>query len=353
MPSEGALDALWDFSINTFKPLRKEGNRFYSPLSLYFALSMLEEGALDESLAELQKILGEEVDVKALMEHLSYDTEQMQVLLANSLWVQEEFPVKEAFSEKLMKDHYASVYELDLQKQASMDKISSWIAKNTKDRIKPELSVEDSIRLYLVNTLYLKAAWRENFNEDLTKDDSFKAIGEEINHPFMHLKGDNELYMENDTLQLASKTLQDGMTMYFVLPKEGNGLTDVDFVNIPGLIDEMSDAQINWTMPKIHIKDEMELTEVLRSLGINQIFEEDGKLGNISDIQLQVSQIKQWSDLLVEEKGVEAAAATMISVLETSLPPQFPEVEMKLDRPFSVFITFRDIPLFFGDVYQP
>lgn len=352
-PSAKAVEDLWDFSLKTFKPLRKEANRFYSPLSLYFALSMLEEGALDESLIELEKVLGEEIDIKALMEHLSYDTEEMQVLLANSLWVQENYPVKTDFSEKLMKEHYASVYELDLQKQENMNKISAWIAENTKDRIKPELSVEDSIKLYLVNTLYLKAAWNETFNEDLTKDDIFHGISEEITHPFMNQKGDNELYLENDQMQLASKTLQDGMMMYFVLPKEGVDLSDIDYGSVPGLIEEMANNQINWMMPKIHIKDEIELTEVLRSLGVNQIFEEDGKLGNISDDPLQVSLIKQWSDLLVEEKGVEAAAATMIDIRATSAPPQSPEVEMKLDRPFSLFITFRDIPLFFGDVYQP
>lgn len=352
-PSEEALESLWDFSVKTFEPLRKEENRFYSPLSLYLALSMLEEGALEESLRELQGVLGQEVDIKALLEHLSYDTENMQVLIANSLWIQEDFSVKEDFREKLIKDHYASVYQLDLQKQESMDKISSWIAENTKDRIKPKLSPAEMVRLYLVNTLYLKSSWLESFNEEATKEDVFYGLDKEINHPFMHQEGDNELYVENEILQLARKTLRDGMEMYFVLPREGYNLSDIDYESIPQLMKEMDSSRIKWTMPKIHIEDEMELTEVLRSLGVKQIFEEDGKLGNISDDPLQVSLIKQWTDLLVEEKGVEAAAATMIEIKDTSLPPEFPEVEMKLDRPFSLFITFRDLPLFFGDVYQP
>lgn len=352
-PSATALESLWNFSLKTFKPLRAQDNRFYSPLSLYLALAMLEEGATDESLKELQDLMGDEVDVKALMEHLAYDTEAMQVLSANSLWVQENFSVNEAFSKKLTSDHYASVYELDLKTKASMDKISSWIAEKTKDRIKPELSVEESIRLYLVNTLYLKAPWTESFNPELTKEEPFHGIGATSNFPFMHQEGDDELYAEGETFKLARKSLYDGMAMYFVLPKEGYSLSDVDMNQIPEKIKEMTTHKIAWSVPKLHIKDEMELTGVLKSLGVTTIFEEDGKLGKISDEVLSVSLIKQWSDLLLEEKGIEAAAATMIGVRATALPPEYPEAEMKLDRPFSLLITFRDVPLFFGDIYQP
>lgn len=352
-PKDEAIENLWDFSLKTFKPLRNEENRFYSPLSLYFALSMLEEGALDQSLKELTEVLGEEVDIKTLMEHLSYDTEAMQVLLANSLWVQEDYPVKEGYIEKLTQEHYASIYQVDLQKQESMDEISQWIAENTKDRIKPELSPAEMVRLYLVNTLYLNSHWQESFNEDNTREDTFFGAQKESSHPFMHLEKDNELYWENDDFQFARKSLQDEVEMYFILPKEGYELSNIDYDSIPQLMTQMQEHQINWSMPKIHIKDEIELNQVLRSLGVNQIFEEDGQLGNISEENLQVSLIKQWTDLLVEEKGVEAAAATLVEIKATSLPPELPEVDMKLDHPFSLFIVFRDIPLFFGDVYQP
>ncbi len=97
----------------------------------------------------------------------------------------------------------------------------------------------------------------------------------------------------------------------------------------------------------------MELTSTLKSLGVNSIFNEDGELYGISDEALSVSLIKQWTDFEMDEEGLEAAAATMIGIRTTSMPPQLEEVDMTLDKPFTLLITFRDIPLFLGDIYNP
>lgn len=349
---EKVVDQLWEFSINTMEELRSDSNRFYSPLSLYLALDMLREGATDESLDELNNLMGKPIDPKALIDYLSLDEEDSQSLIANSLWVQEDFEIKEDYQKKLEEDHGAKAENLDLRLQASMDRIRAWIKENTKGRIDPELSAQADMALYLVNTLYLKSPWMEPFFEENTKEGSFKGLEEEIKADFMQGTSDEELYFENERLQMARKSLGDGLEAYFIKPKDME-LSKINYKEILEAKGQMTTHRINWTMPKLHLADEMELNGSLQELGLKTIFETDGKLGGISEEILSVSMIKQWSDLLIEEDGIEAAAATMIGVKMTAAPPDHPEVDMVLDGPYSVLIIYNDLPLFMGEVYRP
>lgn len=349
---EEAKDQLWDFSVKTMEEIRSSSNSFYSPMSLYLALDMLREGASDESLEELNQLMGSQIDPRALIDYLSLDEENSQSLIANSLWVQEGFKIKEDFQKKLEEDHGAQAENLDLSLQASMDLIRAWIKENTKGRIDPELSAEANMALYLVNTLYLKSTWMEPFYEENTKEGSFKGLEEELKVDFMEGTSDEELYFENDKFQLARKSLEGGLEAYFIKPKEME-LKELSYKEILESMDEMTPHMINWTMPKVHLDYEMELNSTLQELGLETIFERDGKLGGISEEILNVSLIKQWSDLLIEEDGIEAAAATMIGVRMAMDPVEYPQVDMVLDSPYSVLILYKDLPLFMGEVYKP
>lgn len=352
-PSQEALDALWEFSTTSFELLRKEDNTFYSPMSLYFALSMLKEGASGESLAELESLLYRDLASKDLLEHLYADSEDIKSLLANSLWVQEDFEVKEDFKKKLEEEHYATTRSLDLKTQKSMDLISQWIKDNTQGKIDPKLSPEEAIKLYLVNTLYLKSAWLEPFDESATTPDTFQGLSENLEIDFMNARDDKADYAENERLQIGERLLKEGVAVYFIRPQDGLSPRDLSLEEILQAKESLSAHSVSWSIPKTSLEDELELSSALKELGLESIFEEDGKLYGISDSPLSVSLIKQWSDLEIDEGGLEASAATMIGIRATSMPLELPQASLKLDKPFSILITFRDIPLFLGDVYRP
>lgn len=344
-------DLLWDFSIKTMDEIRSKDNSFYSPMSLYLALDMLREGAQDKSLAELNELMGPKIDSKELLDYLSLEEEDSQNLLANSLWIQEGLNIKEDFNKTLEEDHGAQARNLNLSLQKSMDIINQWIIDNTRGRIDPQLQAQADMALYLVNTLYLKSPWQEPFYEDKNEEGIFKNQEEEIQVEFMKGYDSKELYYEDDSFQLARKSLKDGLEAYFIKPKKG--LEELDYKEVLEKKEKMADHAINWTMPKIHLEKKMDLNPIVQKLGLNQIFNSDGQLGNISDSPLSVSLIEQLTDLLIEEEGIEAAAATIIGVRFASLPETLPEVDMSLDEPFGLLLVYKDLPLFMGEIYRP
>lgn len=348
-PSDAALESLKKFSTKTYEALRKEDNSFYSPLSLYLALSMLKEGAQGESLKELSKLMGEAIDAQSLIEHLALNTEEAKVLPANSLWVQEDFSINKDYQDTLISKHYAAAYNRDLHKQETMDEISQWIYKKTKEKIKPDLEVDPEAALYLVNTLYLKAAWNTPFIKEATYQDIFHGI-EDYKTDFMDQEESGE-YFEDEQYKLAERALNYDLKIYFILPKEGKNLRDISYEKIFSDIEKTKDHFIKWSIPKVKMSEEMDLKKVLENLGIATIFSGRANFEKISKEQLFVSLIKQYTDLELDEDGVEAAAATIIGMTKGVAPTT--TVEMKLDHPFGMIIMHRNIPLFIGEVYNP
>ena len=96
----------------------KEGNRNYSPLSLYYALALAAQGAKGNTQKEFLTLLGME-DTKKLAEEcgnlfrrLYEDNACGKLKLADSLWIQNGFDVKKAFLDTAGKDFYASALQM-------------------------------------------------------------------------------------------------------------------------------------------------------------------------------------------------------------------------------------------------
>ena len=349
-PGEETLKTLWNFTEKSYALLRTDENRLYSPLSLYLALSMLQEGAQGKTLEQLQGLLGE-LDPKGLSEHLSVDSEAGRVLLANSLWAQKGFPIKEEYKNTLIEKYFATSDEVDLSTKEGMETISSWIAKQTMDKIKPKLEPDEMYRLFLVNTLYLKSAWNEAFPKESTKEDIFHGE-KEIKADFMKISLDRGKWYQGSNFTLGEKQLSEGSKMVFVLPIENSSLKDLDLRQIISSLDKAKSTSINWSMPKLHLSDELDLIPALKNLGVEEAFEEYADFSKISDEDLFVSLIKQFTDLVLDEDGAEAAAATVAGMEMTSAMPEEP-VEMNLNRPYLLMLIHRDVPLFIGEVYEP
>lgn len=349
-PSEKALASLQEFSTKTFEELRKKENSFYSPLSLYLALSMLKDGAQGKSLEELHALMGEPLDSKLLMEHLALNTPAAQVLLANSLWVQKDFPLLQDYEDTLIKDHYAMAYNRDLHQEKTMKEISQWISDKTKGKIKPQLEMNPDAMLYLINTLYLKTAWKDTFQKEATQESIFHGI-EDYKMDFMHQEA-SSMALENKQYKLALRSLQEGLEMYFVLPQENVDLKDLSYAEILSNLDKLHHARIKWSLPKVSLSTEKSLKETLMNLGVKEIFSHEANFENLSKEPLFVTLIKQFTDFSMDEEGVEAAAATIIGLEATSAPPE-EAMEMNLNRPFGLIILHRGVPLFMGEIYNP
>ena len=143
--------------------------------------------------------------------------------------------------------------------------------------------------------------------------------------------------------------------MVFVLPDEGTApeslLQDSDFL---GKLEFDRFGPVEWSVPKFDVNSDLDLMETLHKLGVTDLLS-PGKadLSALTDLEASLSDAKQLARVKVDEEGVEAAAATILSFKLTGATIEDPEVcVMDLDRPFLFVIRTENIPRFVGVVNQ-
>lgn len=364
---ESVIKGLKDFSAETASTIlsSKEGNACYSPISLYMALTMLSIGAKGETQDELLTILRED-DVDYLSEQmgklfrLTYvDNEMAKLYMTNSLWMNGDVEFNQEFVDNSMKNFYAASNILDFSDEKSGEVISEWISDNTNELLKPEIKVDPMKLIYIVNTIYLKDEWQDNFNEDATKKDVFTTEdGQEVNVDFMTRKfGCTKLIGEG--FKGASLYLKNTGKMTFVLPDEGVDVGSLinSSESIAAMLgNENSEyGDVLVSLPKFNFDTEFDLKRSLESLGLESMFDgTKADLTGISDMAGAVSEVKQGSNISINEDGVEAAAYTYVAVDTAAAPGENEVLELKFDKPFIFVLQSREgVPLFIGVVQNP
>lgn len=115
------LKGIREFSYNSGSVILgcEKKNVCYSPLSLYMALAMLSNGANGQTQDEILALL-KESDAEFLSEQMGKlfrlmyrDNEMSTFLIANSLWINSNYGVKQEFADHTIENFYAAANEVD------------------------------------------------------------------------------------------------------------------------------------------------------------------------------------------------------------------------------------------------
>ena len=364
---ESILQSINDFSLKSSAQVlaNKEANTCYSPISLYMALALLTSGTDGEVLDELSALLGEEdteylSDQMGRLFRLLYSNNDVSKLyMANSLWVNEEYPVKKEYTDNAMENFYAAVNNIDFSDPEAGEMISQWISDNTEGLLKPNIEVNPLYLMYIVNTIYLNDEWSKKFEEAATYEDEFNlSSGQSVNAQFMNNQFSTSV-IQADGYTAASLGMRNTGRMVLVLPDEGVDVNSL--LESPETMAQMVDTQkeqnatVRMSLPKFDFETKFGLEESLRSLGIEKAFEADSAgFSGISDYATCISEVKQGSRIAIDENGIEAAAYTYIAVDTAAADMPDEPIELKFDRPF-IFILQSNtgVPLFIGAVQNP
>ena len=117
-----------------------------------------------------------------------------------------------------------------------------------------------------------------------------------------------------------------------------------------------AEVRINLAVPKFDIAEDRKLCEELKSLGVQKVFEAgQADLGGLLTHEkgAYVSDVLQGARIIVDEKGVKAAAYVAIPLYGAG-PPSGDIIDFVLDRPFLFVLRSRDgLPLLAGVVNAP
>ncbi len=353
-------------------------NILFSPLSLSCALSMLVNGAEGDTKNQIIEAMGVNDETlnttyNQLINLLnSYSKEKdlgseekvktTEIITANSAWFNKNVNVEKDFVDTLKKYYDADTMNVDFSDENTKDLINEWIEEKTNNIIKDTIEETYPIDIaYLINTLYFKGTWRDDFNEELTKKTPFYlADGSEVEADMM-FGIFRKKYYEDDTCQILGLDYYD-VTMYVILPK-GDLKTFVsseEYSKIEDMIKEAEyNSNINIYLPKFKYKNSIDLKEIIKNIGVTKIFNnENAELKKIADLSPEnvfVSSIFQNTSIEVDEKGTEAAAVTVVLCRGTSVEAPAEKIEFNCNKPFMYVIKENktETNLFMGIVQNP
>ena len=338
-----------EFNILKFMPDDK--NYMVSPFSLKMAMSLAANGADGTTKDEILTAFGiDNLDsyntvAKELIERYE-GTSSVKLNVANSIWLNKDVAGKDIkFTDeykKLVSEYYKGTASEEDAKNIAM-KINSWVEKKTNNKIKNLLPEGDAKFLsVLVNTIYFKGEWAEQFEEYATKEEDFTDRNGKVEKTdFMH-KTERYRFYEDENMKMVRVPYKGGKTaMYLVLP------TNEDKMDIATALDNMNSYKVRLSFPKFKTEYSLSFKEILKHIGIEKAFEKwEAEFDEVmfegvkEEENVYVDDVLQKTFIEVDENGTEAAAATAVIMNEaTSIGPGMEEIkEFKADRPFIYFI---------------
>jgi len=350
-------------------------SHFISPVSAALALNMALQGADGQTLQQMTEALSLEAldpaslrqSLPLLLQKLQRPAEDIALEVANSLWVNSEYPLQAEFVGSVQDLFQARVENLDFFRTDVPGIINSWASEATHGRIPTVLSEPpnpEQTLAYLINAIYFKGTWKYKFDPLETRPQPFYLEdGSNQKVSMMRRFGHFSYLSPNQAFPHQGVKLpygQDGkVSLYLFVPTTGQNLAslqaDLQSVGFDNLLSRFYLETGSLQIPRFQLKQQKNLIPALKALGMTDVFEpSQADLTGMTDVPTaHISGVSQFSYVELNEAGTEAAAITVVDV---SLPSSDPSsVYMAADRPFCFLIRDEDTGqiLFMGTITQP
>lgn len=345
-----------DFARDSIEPLSQQFsiNSCYAPISLYYALALAGSGAEGKTKTEFQNVLSEKEDGWAAEQCGKFYRQHYRVeddycfQLANSLWLDGRINFRQEYISNAEKNFYSDLFRADFTDPTIGDHAKQWVSEHTNGLLSPKFEFSPDSMLSIINTVYYNAQWKEPFLERLTTTkDFYRADGSAVAVDFLQ-QGCNGSAYEGDGFTRASLSLSNDDEMIFILPDEG--VSPKALLRDPAAFEDMfypkrQDALIPclvyWEIPKFQFQNDYDLISVLQNMGLHQATNAvSANFSGMSDLPLYISGGKHGTSVGIDEKGVEAAAYSALTMaIGGSGGSPDRRIEMILNRPFLFAIT--------------
>jgi serpin B len=363
-----------EFALDLYRSLNKgEGeNIFYSPYSIFSALSITYEGSREKTAEEIASVLHlPEEDVLrsgfgALYNQINKEKEY-ELNTANALWAQKDYPFLEEYIDVIRQSYGGEVTNLDFVRETekSRETINEYIEEKTNDRIKdliPQGILSPLTRMVITNAIYFKGKWKLEFDKEDTRELDFYLTSENsVKTEMMFMKPEEEKfnYLETEEIQVIELPYQgEEVSMFVFLPKGDIEIIESELNSEK--LKEYKEGMIKTEMdgiylPKFEFDTKYFMKETLISMGIDSAFfygkADFSRMDGTKE--LVIDDVIHQAYVGVDEEGTEAAGATAVIIGLTSAPSN--EKIFMADHPFIFIIQENKTEsiLFIGRVSDP
>jgi serine protease inhibitor len=360
------------FGLKLFQNLNAgaTGNVAIAPISVAMALQILYNGAAGTSQQAMAGTLQLGAmstqtlnnDNAALLASLIDADPQVQITLANSLWVHltgdNANTVLPSFTQMDQTYYGATLGDL----AGAPSNVNAWVSNETNGlitQILPNASY-GAVKAVLANVIYFKGQWTAPFDPNQTVSAMFTlSNGTQVAAEMMHQSG-SFAYMEGANFQAISLPYGQGrFSMILVLPTAGTSLSTfvsgITAATLNTWVSQLQTSSGNVSLPRFSSTYAASLPPALTNLGMGIVFcpGTSADFSALSSQAICVSDVEHKTTVEVDEAGTVAAGATTVTVGPTSVA--VPQFIMTLDHPF--FYAIRDDStgelLFVGTLVNP
>ena len=349
-----------DFTFRLFKKTReeiikethKENSQVLSPLSVTYALGLLNNGAAGVTRQEICQTLGfgdtgaDGINAfcRKMLTEMPALNEQTKVMLSNAIFLNQPRYLLPEFLEIAHTYYNAETQTRDFLDGETMDVINQWASDHTMgmiDKVLDESTFNPFAASYLLNAVYFKGVWTLKFDKEETQDEPFNGKG---NVPMMHLRKCLP-YTENNNYQtLMLPYGNESYHMTVLLPREGKSIDDVlatlDADTWRYLQPLCAELEIDVKLPRMDITTNVSLVEIMKALGMPSAFDPmRADIPNYCNTSQCISNMFQTAKIKMDEEGTEAAAVTVIETTDALPDPKL--YEFHANRPFLYIISER------------
>ncbi len=344
-----------DFALDLFRQVQDEcKSQLVSPISIVYALGMLNNGATGETQAQINRALGfgdagaDSINLfclKMLRRANRLDSET-RVMIANNIYVNQDYQLLPDFVSKARLFYDAEPETRDFADGKTCDVINRWASDHTEgmiDKVLDDSSFDPKAVSYLLNAIYFKGTWTHQFKKERTKQREFYHVGGTEEMTYCNLMSQERRFNYAETYDVQALQLPYGngsFVMTVLLPKIVEDQPLNRLPNVPTgdewrlLNKRMRQEKVHVMLPRFETNTDIDLVPVMQKLGVTKAFTDDAEFSNFCDKPTCISLMKQAARIKVNEEGTEAAAVTTGGIGAAASPKLF-----RADHPFLYIIS--------------
>ncbi|KAL3104854.1 hypothetical protein niasHT_020420 [Heterodera trifolii] len=355
------LEAQADFALNLLREVStNDRSCIVSPFSVAVTLSMVYAGAKEKTGEEMGQLLAKGVPESevhkyfgALLKSTTSGTNSSNTLeTANKAYVKNGIRVQDAFKGQIEGNYGGQFETVDfLDGEGTAEKINKFVKEATHEKIRDLVTpnnFDENTRLVLINALYFKGKWADDFDSKLTEVAKFHM--DEKNNKELEMMNVNAdfIYSKKSQFKMLGMPYRGEREFMFVLlPRERFGLSkllaQLDGKTLVELFKKRDKRTVKVKLPKFKLEATHELNKPLTNMGMATAFTDSANFEGISgDKRLLISKVIQKAYIEVNEEGTVAAAATE----EETESGSTRESSFVADQPFCAFLIRDDTVLF-------
>nr|XP_009299884.1 alpha-1-antitrypsin homolog [Danio rerio] len=233
--------------------------------------------------------------------------------IGTALYASDRFKPHSKFLEDMKEFYHSDGFTVDFRVKETVDQINKYVEEKTHGKINQAVDdLEEDTLMLLLTYIYFKGKWDKPFNPETTSESTFH-IDDKTTVPvqMMHQYERVKVYYD---AELSTKVLcldyNDSFSMFLAVPDVHMGrktIKDLEMTVSRQHVEKwrrsVSERIVDIYVPKLSLKASYSLKDILKGMGMADMFSDKADFTGVSEEKIFVSKVKFQIHLYSKSKS--------------------------------------------------